>query len=442
VVKNQLAVDFILMFLCIIGGISMERISQFYLSKILNQKVYDELDDSIGKLYDIYVTTDQGYPRVIGYKIKKGGEIFNCEFKNIEMFKEDKGLTVRVRGVKDIIPRKFSYLLSKNLLNKQIVDVNGKKVVKVNDLTMNKVGGEIRVITVESGIIAVARKYKLDGIVRAFYDIVGRSPRENSITWESVQSLEMVENSLKLTEPYGKLTKLHPADLADILEGLDTEARNKIFESLDKDLAADTLEALQPEIQADILSTINNMRAQEILEEMPNDEIADILDEMKEADAEKILLNFNKEDEDEIRDLMNYEDEVVGSIMNKDFISFNVNITAFETIEILRELKPDDEVIHYIYIIDEEEKLQGFISLRNLVLSDPQQKLEDIMDDTVIKINDCQDIEDAVELALKYDLISLPVVDEDEKLCGIVIMNDIIEELLSPRWKRKLKKII
>ena len=420
----------------------MERISEFFLSEILNQKVYDELEDSIGKLFDIYVTTEQGYPRVIGYKIKKGREIFNYEFRNLEICKTDKGITVRVRGVKDIIPRKFSYLLSKHLLNKQIVDVNGKKVVKVNDLIMNKIAGEIRVVAVESGIIAVTRKYKLDRIIRAFYDILGKEPQDNSITWESVQSLEMVDDSLKLTEPYGKLTKLHPADLADILEGLDTEARNKIFESLDKDLAADTLEELQPEVQADILSTINNIRAQEILDEMPNDEIADILDEMKEADAEKILLNINKDDEEEIRNLMDYEEEVVGSIMNKDFISFNVNITASETIEILRELQPEDEVTHYIYIVDEDKKLQGVISLRDLVLAAPEQKLKDIMDDKVIKIKDCQDIEDAIELALKYDLISLPVVDPEENLCGIVIMNDIIEELLSPRWKRKLKKII
>jgi CBS domain-containing protein/sporulation protein YlmC with PRC-barrel domain len=420
----------------------MERISEFFLSDILNENVYDELEDSIGKLFDIYVTTEQGYPRVIGYKVKNGREIFNYEFRNIEILKKDKGITIKVRGVKDIIPRKFSYLLSKHLLNKQIVDVNGKKVVKVNDLTMSKMGGEIRVVAVESGIIAVTRKYKLDGIIRAIYNILGKKPQESSITWESVQSLEMVDDSLKLTKPYGKLTKLHPADLADILEGLDTEARNKIFESLDKDLAADTLEELQPEVQAAILSTINNIRAQEILDEMPNDEIADILDEMNEADAEKILLSFNKEDEAEIRDLMDYEEEVVGSIMNKDFISFNVNITASETIEILRELQPEDEVIHYIYIVDEDKKLQGVISLRNLVLSVPEQKLKDIMDGTVIKIKDCQDIEDAVELALKYDLISIPVIDGEEKLCGIVIMNDIIEELLSPRWKRKLKKII
>ncbi|MBU3097860.1 MULTISPECIES: magnesium transporter [Clostridium] len=420
----------------------MEIISVFYLSSILNKNVYDEFDDNIGKLLDLYVTTEQGYPRVIGYKIKKESEIFNYEFRNIEVGKEDKKITVQVRGVKEIIPRKFSYLLSKHLLNKQIVDVNGKKVVKVNDLTMTKVGGEIRVIAVESGIIAAARKYKLDGIIKIFYNILGRKPQDNSITWESVQSLEMVDHSLKLTQPYSKLTKLHPADLADILEGLDTIARNKIFESLDKDLAAHTLEELQPEVQADILSTINNLLAQEILDEMPNDEIADILDEMKEDDAEKILLNFNKDDEEEIRNLMNYEEEVVGSIMNKDFISFNVNITASATIEILRELQPEDEVIHYIYIVDEDKKLQGVISLRNLVLSAPARKLKDIMDDEVIRIKDSQDIEEAVEIALKYDLISLPVVDIDEKLCGIVIMNDIIEELLSPRWKRKLKKII
>ena len=299
----------------------MEIISAFYLSSILNKNVYDEFDDNIGKLLDLYVTTEQGYPRVIGYKIKKESEIFNYEFRNIEVGKEDKKITVQVRGVKEIIPRKFSYLLSKHLLNKQIVDVNGKKVVKVNDLTMTKVGGEIRVIAVESGIIAAARKYKLDGIIKIFYNILGRKPQDNSITWESVQSLEMVDHSLKLTQPYSKLTKLHPADLADILEGLDTSARNKIFESLDKDLAAHTLEELQPEVQADILSTINNLLAQEILDEMPNDEIADILDEMKEDDAEKILLNFNKDDEEEIRNLMNYEEEEIGRASCRERVS-------------------------------------------------------------------------------------------------------------------------
>jgi len=270
---------------------------------------------------------------------------------------------------------------------------------------------------------------------------MNRKPADSLITWDNVESLEMVNDNLKLAIPYQKLSKLHPADIADILEDMDSIYRNKVFESLDENLAADTLEEIDPEIQADILEGISQTKAVEVLDNMPNDEIADILDDMDEETAEKILMNMEKEDADEVRELMNYEDEAVGSIMNTDFISFNVNITCGETIELLRELKPDDEVAYYIYIIDEEEKLQGVVSLRNLVVSAPENKLRDIMDPDVIRIKDDELIDEAIELAVKYDLLSLPVIDNEDKLCGIVIMSDIIDEVLLPTWRRRFKKV-
>lgn len=149
---------------------------------------------------------------------------------------------------------------------------------------------------------------------------------------------------------------------------------------------------------------------------------------------------MEKEDAEEVRDLMKYEEEVVGSIMNKDFISFNINITAGETIELLRDIKPDDEVIYYIYIVEDDEKLKGVISLRDLIISSPDNKLMDIMNEDLIKIKDNQSIDEAAELSIKYDLLSIPVVTEEEKLCGIVVINDIIEDVLAPNWKRRFKK--
>jgi Mg/Co/Ni transporter MgtE len=229
--------------------------------------------------------------------------------------------------------------------------------------------------------------------------------------------------------------------LADILEEMDENYRNKVFESLDENLAADTLEEIEPEIQRDLIESMSETKAAEVLESMPNDEIADILDEVDEETAEKLLMSMEKEDAEEVRVLMKYEDETAGSIMNKDFISFNVNITTQETIELLRELKPDDEVAYYIYIVDEEEKLQGLVSLRDLVVSPPDSKLKDIMDTNVIKVKDDDSMDESIELAVKYDLLSLPVVDDEEKLCGIVIMTDIIDEIFLPSWRRRTKKV-
>lgn len=418
----------------------MKKLNEFFLSNVLNAYIYDELDDNIGKLIDIYVTTESGYPRAIGYKIKKGKEILDFEFRNIDIYKEKSNYVVKIIGAKDIIPRRYSYLLSKNLLDKQIVDINGKKIIKVNDLRMIKTAGEIRVLEVESGLLALSRRFGVESLVKGFYRFINKEVKDDSITWESVQSIEMIDDRLRLSEPYKKLTELHPVELAEIVEGLSSEDRRKIFESLRNDFAADTLEELETEIQIDILKNLSSGKAKEILDVMPNDEIADILEDMDDETKENLLINIDDEDELEIRDLMEYEDEMVGSIMNTDFISLNIDITASETIDILRALKPDDEVSHYIYIVDQNERLQGFISLRDLILADPNSKLKSIMNTKVLLVKDSDDIEKAVQLSVKYELYSLPVIDEQEKLCGVAVMNDIIEELLTPSWKRKLKK--
>ena len=155
--------------------------------------------------------------------------------------------------------------------------------------------------------------------------------------WDNVEALDIVLDNLKLNVPYKKLSKLHPADLADILEEMDSAYRNKIFESLDEDLAADTLEEIEPEFQAELLGSLSGDKRATVLSNIPNDELADMLDEVDDETAEKILYNMEKEDADEIRSLMEYEEELVGSMMNKDFIAFNVNITAKEALDIIKD---------------------------------------------------------------------------------------------------------
>ncbi|HAK43053.1 MAG TPA: hypothetical protein DCM59_10590, partial [Clostridium sp.] len=140
-------------------------------------------------------------------------------------------------------------------------------------------------------------------------------------------------------------------------------------------------------------------------------------------------------------DLMKYEDEVVGNIMNTDFISFNIDITIEETINILRELKPEEEVAHYIYIIDKNERLQGTVSLIDLVIAEPKTKLKSIMNTETFKVVDTDEIDAAIATAVKYDLYSVPVVDEEDKLCGVAVMGDIIDQILSPSWKRRIKRM-
>lgn len=417
----------------------MQRLSVFLFTSILGRKIYDEFDDVLGELKDIYVTTEQGYPRVIGYKVKRDGVTFHYEFRSILFYNVDNKVKIMTRGSKEILPRTYSYLLSRNLLDKKIVDINGKQVVRVDDLRIAEIAGEYRVIAVETGPLAKFRRMKCQALGKFIYKLLNKDYEDKVIMWDDVESLEMVNKNLQISVPYKKLSTLHPADLADILENLDASSRKEIFESLDEDLAADTLEEIEQEYKSSIIKNLSEAKAVEVLENMPNDEIADILDELNDEEREKILVNLETEDAEEVKELLKYEDETVGSIMSKDFISFNLDITIGEIIEILRESNPEDEELNSIFIKDEDERVIGVIELKHLILNDSNVKAKEIMDENINIIRHNEDINEAIEIAAKYDLLSIPVVDNNDVLIGIVNTHDLIDEVLYPMWKKKNK---
>ncbi|WP_195970919.1 magnesium transporter [Clostridium thermobutyricum] len=419
----------------------MKRLSVFSFTDILGNKMYDEFGDVLGILRDIYVTTEQGYPRIIGYKVKRDGITYHFEFRTIQYFYNDGKIIIKTKGSKEILPRTYSYLLSRHLLDKKIVDINGKKVVRVDNLRIAEIAGEYRVVAVETGGLNKYRKFKLDRFMKFIYKILRKNTDGTVLMWDDVESLEMVNNNLKLQVPFQKLSKLHPADLADILEELDTNSRKQVFESLDEDLAADTLEELEQEYKGQVIKELSETKTAELLENMASDEIADILDDLDEEEREKILVNLEKEDAEEVKELLEYEDETVGSVMTKDFISLNLDVTVSETVEILKEMKPDEEEMYYIYITDNEDRIKGVISLRNLILSPGNEKLKNIMSENFQTLQHEDGIESAIELSSKYDLLSVPVVDEKEILVGIIIIHDIIDEYLYPTWKKKNRKL-
>lgn len=415
----------------------MKKLSIFLYTNILGRKVYDEFGDVLGCVRDVYVTTEEGYPRIIGYKLKKDGVTFHYEFRYIGFIEDEGKVKIKTKGSKEILPMRYSYLLSENLLDKKIVDINGKQVVRVNDLRIAEIAGEYKVIGVETGPLARYRRLKISGLMKFIYKIIGKDWSDKVLMWDDVESLEMVDNNLKLAVPYKKLSTLHPADLADILENLDTNSRKQVLESLDEDLAAETLEEIDSEYKGTIIKELSDSKAVEVLENMPSDEIADLLDDLDEEEREKILVNLEKEDADEVKELLQYEDETVGSIMSKDFISVNLDITVGDTIEILKEMKPDEEVMYYIYITDKQEKIQGVVPLRDLIIYDNNIKIKEIMDETVSHVKHDDEINAAIEVAAKYSLTSVPVMDEEERLVGIVIIHDLIDEFLYPLWKKK-----
>ena len=417
----------------------MKRLSVLLFTSILGKKIYDEFDEVLGVLKDIYVTTDEGYPRVIGYKVKRDGSTFHYEFRSVVFYQNENRVKIMTRGSKEILPRRYSYLLSENLLDKKIVDINGKQVVRVDDLRIAEIAGEYRVIAVETGPTARFRRIGLQGIGRFIYRSLHKDFEDKVLMWDDVESLEMINNNLQISVPYKKLSTLHPADLADILEDLDASSRKKIFESLDEDLAADTLEEIDPEYKGSIIKDISEAKAAELLENMRSDEGGDILDDLDDGEREKSLVNLENEDGNEVKELLKYDDETIGSIMSKDFISFNLDITIGEIIEILRETEPEDEQLNSIFITDEDERVIGVLTLKDLIFNSPETKAREVMNENTNVIRHFVDVDEAIEIVSKYDLLSIPVVDDDDILIGEVNTHDLIDEFLYPLWKKKNK---
>jgi len=382
-------------------------------------------------------------PRVTGLCIKrKGGDIVNYKFDVLDIYEQDnKKLHISCKNITEYHEENIIYL-SKRLLDKQIVDINGRKVVRVNDLKLAELNGAFKVIAVDIGFTGLLRRLGVEGIALGISRIFKGTFQDKLITWDNVEPLKLDTDRLTLSVPYKKLSKLHPADIADILESLDVKYRNEVFQALDDETAANTLEEIDPEIQADILESLNEDRASNILDNMDNDEIADILDDMEKDRVEKLLDHMEKEDADEIRTLMDYEDTSVGSIMNTEFVSFSPGLTVEETINELRQLQPSSDITYYLYVVDGLRRLMGIVSLRDLIVSRPDIKLFEIMRSEVRSIKDTDTLDEATEMVTKYDLLAVPVVNDRNVLVGMAILGDIVDEVLLPRWKRRLKKAV
>lgn len=420
----------------------MNKLAFFRFNDVINRDVFDEFGESLGLLKDVYTTSENGTLRVIGYKIKRGSLILDYEFRSINFFEKDNGrIKILTKGSREILPRTYSYLLFKDLLNNKVVDLTTKKVVKVNDLAMEEMAGEIRVTKVECYNITKYNGATINKVLAKVLPLIGKKAEKTVLRCDEIEVIKLSEGALNISSRFNKLSAMHPADLADIIEDLDVTQRREIFENLDQDLIADTLEEVEHEMKGEIIKELSESKVVEVLESMPNDEIADMLDELDDEEREKLLVSLHNEDAAEVKELLKYEDETVGSIMNTDCITINLDITIRETIELIKELDPDEEVMHNVYITDNDRRLVGVVGLKDILLNSDEinskRKLKEFAVLDVKSLNYKENIGEAVEAMDKYDLLSIPVVDEDNKILGAVLIHDVIDEALYPVWKKK-----
>lgn len=411
----------------------------FYLSRVIGNKIYRTNESTqIGKLLDLVVDLDFVRPRVIAAKIKYKHSVRIVDFSKFTISKIGKQYRVQCESLFDMdMSKENTLMLVKHVLDKQIVDMFGRKVVRVNDLRLAVLSGDTYMVAVDVGFEGFLRRLGVAKPLKHMLKPIGVNIPSNLLLWDEVEAVDFTNRGLKLSKAYTKLQTMHPSDLADIIEDLDHSTQMAIFSSLDEHTAADVLEELESDVQVQMLERLSPEKAATMLEKMPIDEVADILEEMEEDKAFEILLQMGLETSKEVKELMEYPEKSVGSIMATDFISFNENLDVGQTLEELRRLKPDSEELYYLYIVDNKGKLLATVSLRDLVVAEPDQKLNEIMNQDVIYVGDQEDMEEVIDKILKYNLLAVPVVNENMLLVGMVLINDILHDIQDQKKRNR-----
>jgi len=255
--------------------------------------------------------------------------------------------------------------------------------------------------------------------------------------WEDVETIDSSSSNIKLSKSYKKLQTLHPSDLADIIEDLGRKASAEVFSALDDEQAADVLEELEIETQVHIIKSLPIEKAADVLDKMPADEVADIFDALGDEKVELLLNEMEKDTSQEVRELLDYPDHAVGSIMSTEVMSFNKNMTIEEVYAELRTKQPEAESLYNLFVTNEKEVLIATFSLRDLVVSAPETRIYQIMKPSPVRLHDFQEIDEIAEFVSKYNMLAIPVVDKNDVLQGMVVIDDVIDDLMNKRRMNK-----
>ena len=410
-----------------------------YLSQAIGRPVRDQDGEAIGTVADLLVAIGDRYPPVTGIVVKTNGREIFLHWQSVTSL-DAGGATLGTSAI-DITKfqqRPNEIRLKQDLMDRQIVDIDGRKVVRVNDLRLDEVEGALHLVAVDVGTSGLLRRLGMEGPWRTIARGLHRDIPERYIDWEDVDPVERTIASVKLRVPHKGLAELHPADLATIIDQLSRSARVGVIAALDAEAAADAIGEMEPETQVDILEDLEPGRAADILEEMDPDEAADLVADLSEESRDEILGLMEKDEADEVQELMTYDEETAGGIMTTEYVCVPATLTAAQTIDRLRELEPTAETIYYVYVTDVEDRLVGVLSLRDLIVAKPNTIISTFMYDEPVAVHTGASQEEVTDVVARYNLLAVPVVDEEGRMEGIVTVDGAIDTLLPQPSKRRM----
>jgi magnesium transporter len=405
-----------------------------YFTELDNLPMYGVKGEYLGRLVDLCVDPSQNSLRVASYVVRGFKQNLVCvTHEQLQSLSVRAGQTsVPREAIRAFAPDEGLLRVKKDILDQQIIDVNNRKVVRVNDVDFDiqPVDGhtELRIVAVNIGFAAALRRL-LQGLAAKYTIrlITGLFPTR-TIPWEFVNLIEAdPQRRVKLRISYERLAELHPADIADILEELSRDEQKAVIESLDDETAAHALSEIPTRMQAALLESIPPEKAADIVEEMPPDEAADVLQELPPETSAEVLADMEKEEAKEVRGLLGFEENTAGALMTTEYVVVHETAAVDGAIAALKNFEGPLESVHFLFLVNKDAVLTGAVPIARILLAGANTPLKDLSTDPVITVQTHADERSVIDLFQKYNLMSLPVVDEKGHLLGVVTADDVLE---------------
>src|SRR5215469_13358960 len=407
------------------------------LSTLLGAPVYDSSGGLAGHVREVALSPRDDAARVSDFIVKTSDGDRMLPAMAVSGLD---GRTIKTKSKADewppVVSSEGMLLLERDLLDQQIIDVKGRKVVRVNDVDLRPepVNGSLRIKIgqVDVGLRGAVRRLLKGLVPRLAAEALADRLPERAIPWEAVDLIETdPARRVHLKLEYARLSKLHPADIADILEELAPAEREAVFESLDEEVAAEALEEIDPKLQVELMSSIDSDKAADIVEEMNPDAAADLLGDLPVETTEEILEEMEPEEREEVTELLEFAENTAAGRMTTEFLALPPEATVGDAIDKLRQFEGPPESINTIFLVDSLNILVGAVPLVSLVLAPAGTKLSSLTPAEIIYCEaGCSD-KDVAEMFDKYNLQVLPVVDDGQHLTGVITADDVISLLRS-----------
>lgn len=409
-----------------------------YLSQVLGRSIRDLEGERVATIKDVIVRLGaDDHPPVTGLVARyRRRDFFLSRWRITELNQNGVRLNSDILDLRPFVRRENEVLLAKDVLDKQLIDVDGKRVVRVNDVQIIEAAGDWRVTGADVSLQGLWRRLAPSGFA-------GTRKTVEVLDWADVGYLATDAATVQLKSSSDKLARLHPVEIARLAEALSYHHGSEVVEALDDETAAETLEEMPAESQARILADMDQERAADILEWMSPDEAADVLGDLPEEKAEELLGLMEHDEQADVVELLPYEDDTAGGLMTTEFVTLPRALTVGEALARLREMAETPNMIYYLYVVEEEDswKLLGVIALRSLILADPSMPLEEVMRTEFQHAGPDEPARDVAQRIAEYNLLALPVVDESGDILGIITVDDAMEILLPTDWRQRLPRL-